>query len=67
MPFWDDIDLSTLPDLASRLMLIDVFDKPMRFRLGTLGDELKDQHGGDVVGKFLDEIDVHTPLQYLNS
>jgi hypothetical protein len=67
MPFWDDVDLSRLPDLSGRLMLIEVSDQPMRFRLGMLGDELKEQHGGDVVGKFLDEIDVHAPLQYLNS
>src|SRR4249919_2841905 len=67
MPFWDDVDLSKLPDLSSRLMLIDVFNKPVRFRLGTLGKELKERHGGDVVGRFLDEIEAPTPLQYLSS
>lgn len=67
MPFWDDVNLSALPDLSDRLILVEVFDKPVRFRLGMLGRELKDPHGGDVVGKFLDEIEVHPPLQYLNS
>jgi hypothetical protein len=67
MPFWDDANLSALPDLSSRLILIDVFDKPVRFRLGMLGEELKERHGGDVLGKFLDEIDVRAPLQYLNA
>ena len=55
MPFSDDVDLSTLPDLSGRLMLIEVFDQPVRFRLGMLGQEIKAQHRGDIVGKFLDE------------
>ena len=67
MPFWDDVKLSSLPDLSGRLMLIEVFDKPVRFRIEILGEELKEQHGRDVVGKFLDEIDTRPPLQYLNS
>ena len=67
VPFWDDVNLSTVPTLSGRLMLIEVFDKPVRFRLGMLGEELKERHGGDVLGKFLDEIDVRAPLQYLNS
>jgi len=67
MPFWDDVNLSSLPDLSGRLMLVDVFDKPVRFRLEMLGEQLQEQHGGDVIGKFLDEIDARRPLQYLNS
>ena len=67
MPFWDDANLSSLPDLSGRLMLVDVFDKPVRFRLEMLGEQLQQQHGGDVVGKFLDEIDARRPLHYLNS
>ena len=67
MPFWDDVNLSSMPDLSGRLMLIAVFDKPVRFRLEMLGEELKEQYGRDVVGKFLDEIDPRPPLQYLNS
>jgi hypothetical protein len=67
MPFWDDVNLSMLPDLAGRLMLIEVFDRPVRFRLGMVGEEIKQQYGKNVVGKFLDEIDIHSPLQYLSS
>ena len=36
MPFWDDVNLSALPNLSKRLMLIEVFDKPLRFRLGLI-------------------------------
>jgi hypothetical protein len=67
MPFWDDVNISALPDLLNRLMLIDVFAKPVRFRIGTVGDEIKSQHGGDLVGKFLDEIELREPLRYLQS
>jgi hypothetical protein len=67
MPFWDDINLTAIPEVSARLMLIDVFDKPVRFRLGMLGAELQGQHGRDVVGKFLDEIERYSPLQYLSS
>jgi hypothetical protein len=67
MPFADDVNPSAIPALAGRLILIEVFDKPMRFRLGMLGEELKQRHGGDIVGEFLDEIDARPPLQYLSS
>jgi hypothetical protein len=67
MPFWDDVNVTTIPEVSARLMLIDVFDRPARFRLGMMGEELQDQHGRDVVGKFLDEIEPFSPLQYLSS
>jgi len=67
MPFWDDINISALPDLLDRLMLIDVFNKPVRFRFAIVGDEIKAQHGGELVGKFLDELEARDPLRYLNS
>jgi hypothetical protein len=67
MPFWDDINISALPDLLGRLMLIDVFNKPVRFRFAIVGDEIKAQRGGELVGKFLDELEARDPLRYLNS
>lgn len=67
IPFADDVNLSAIPPFAGRLILIEVFDKPLRFRLGMLGEDLKERHGGDIVGKFLDDIDARAPLQYLSS
>jgi hypothetical protein len=67
MPFWDDVNLSAMPDLSKRLMLIDVFDKPLRFRLGTVGAELAERYHADLANKFVDEIETNLPLQYLNS
>jgi PAS domain len=67
MPFLDDVNPSTIPDLSGRLMLIGVFDRPLRFRLDMVGQDIRERLGRDVVGKFLDEIDAPAPLQYLNS
>lgn len=67
MPFWDDVNLSALPDILPRLMLFDVFERPVRFRLATVGTQIKATHGPDVEGKFLDEVEFHDPLRYLLS
>lgn len=63
MPFWDDVDLSDLGDLQGRLMLIDVFAAPERFRFGAVGREL----GADLQGRFLDETAPARPLEFLRA
>ena len=69
IPFWDDVNLSTLPGLSDRLAMIDATDKPVRFRFGfgVVGEEIKREYGADPAGKFLDEIEVRHPLQFLIS
>lgn len=67
MPFWDDVTTSSLPDLANRLMLIRVYAKPERFRLGSLGQELIDRHSDSVAGHFIDEVELRNPFEYLRS
>jgi len=67
MPFWDDVSPSALPDLTRRLMLLEVFEKPVRFRFGTVGADLAKRYGKDFIGKFIDEIAPSDPLQYLGS
>jgi hypothetical protein len=69
MPFWDDVKISALPDLAGRLMMIEATDKPVRFRIafGLVGADIKQHYGHDLSGKFLDEIDAAAPLQFLVS
>ena len=59
IPFGDDLNITAMPDMAGRLMLIEVFDKPVRFRLGMLGEQIEGRKCDDAVGKFLDEIEVH--------
>jgi hypothetical protein len=56
MPFWDDVKLAALPDLAGRLRLIDVFDDPERFRFSLIGVEFSHWFTEPVAGKFADEI-----------
>jgi hypothetical protein len=67
MPFWDDVKLPALPDLTGRLMLIDVFDNPERFRFSFVGSELSRWSEESVAGKFADEIQPRTPFDYLRS
>jgi hypothetical protein len=64
MPFWDDAKLSDLPALADRLFLLDVFEQPERFRLGTIGAALGSQ---DKTGVFIDHAELDTPFDFLRS
>jgi hypothetical protein len=66
MPFWDDVKLSALPDLADRLLLLDVQADPERFRVNTLGAAAGDQAGA-LRGKFIDEVTLGGPLQFLRA
>jgi len=67
MPFWDDVKLPSLPNLFDRLMLVDAFEKPQRFRLNTVGAQIRKRHGGDLAGKFVDEIGPTTPFEFLTA
>lgn len=64
MPFADDLNLAHLPDLTPRLFLIDVFERPMRFRVGKAGAGLG---LGDAEGRFLDEARFAEPFAFLPS
>ena len=66
IPFWDDVNLSALPALSARLVMIEASDKPVRFRFGfgVVGAEVQARYGGDLAGKFLDEIEIRHPLQF---
>ena len=67
IPFWDDLDLSSLSDLADRLMLVDVFEMPQRFRFNSVGKVILESYGSDLAGKFSDEIDPKSPLEFFTS
>jgi hypothetical protein len=67
MPFWDDVKLSALPDLADRMLLVDAFELPERFRFNTVGKALMERYGKAVNGKFLDETDPHAPFDMLRA
>lgn len=67
MPFWDDFKASSLPDLSDRLMLLDVIDEPVRFRINFLAQQLTDRYGAVITSKFIDELELKNPLEYLPS
>lgn len=67
MPFWDDVTLSSLPDLVDDLMLIDVFNQPERFRFNTVGASIAKRHGDPVVGKFAADIPLQRPFRFLRA
>ena len=67
IPFADDLKPAALAALAGGLLLIDVFEKPERFRFSLLrGDFLLAQEKA-LTGKFIDEIDLPPPLGFLRA
>jgi hypothetical protein len=65
MPFWDDVKLSALGDQADNVLLIDAFEKPERFRFNTLGKGLAQRYGDPLTSKFLEELTLRDPFDYL--
>jgi hypothetical protein len=65
MPFWDDVKLSSLPDLSDRLLLVDAFENPQRFRLNSVGAQIRRSYGTDLADKFIDEIAQKGPFALL--
>jgi hypothetical protein len=67
MPFWDDVNLSSLPDVSDHLMLVDAFENPQRFRLNTLGQKIRERYGMNVTGKFVDEIEPKALFEFFTA
>jgi hypothetical protein len=65
IPFWDDVKFSMQARLAREVMLIEVFENPLRFRFDLVGEDLTRRYGAAVVGKFTDEVDLRPPLDQL--
>ncbi len=62
MPFADDLRPPDMPDMVHRTLLIDVFERPARFRIQSLGMAL----GPDALnGRFLDDVRLQPPLDFL--
>jgi hypothetical protein len=67
MPFWDDVKLSALPELADSLLLVDAFEKPERYRFNSVGERLVERYGEAFAGKFLDETEPRAPFAFLRA
>jgi hypothetical protein len=67
IPFTDDVKMSELERVDVDLMIIDVFERPMRFRIAITSPGIGHRYGQPVEGLFVDEIVRQPPLDYLLS
>ena len=67
LPFADDLDLAKSGELCPDLILLGVFEKPERFRLDLALTPHAPQVEADLQGKFLDELTLPPPLDYLRA
>ena len=65
LPFLDDIALGSVPEMEDRLLLLDVFVRPSRFRFSYVGDRIARDRADNIVGSFADEIDAASPFEYI--
>lgn len=63
MPFSDDINISQVPDLASHIILVAVFEDPARFRFENAGERITERYGAPLNGVFSDEVQQQGPLE----
>lgn len=67
IPFWDDVHLTALREYSDALMMVDVFERPERFRFGVVGRAIVHRYGSDVESHFVDEVARRAPFEYLVS
>ena len=65
IPFSDDVNVSALPELSGNLLLLEVFERPQRFRFSRVGQELLRDRESSITGRFADEIEVCRPFEFL--
>jgi hypothetical protein len=67
IPFWDDVKFSALGSSAEDALLVDVFESPLRFRLGLAGRSMTARLGPELGGKFLDKFEPEGPFDHLET
>ena len=67
IPFADDLDVVGLEGLCPNLFLLGVFEKPRRFRLDLARTPDAPQIEGAFRGRFIDEVDMPTPMEFLRA
>jgi hypothetical protein len=66
IPFTDDVKLGALGTGAD-LILMDVFERPARFRIAVAAQGIAGRYGQPIEGLFVDEIVPGPPLDFLLS
>src|SRR5262245_7597595 len=67
IPFADDVKLRALNGAGADLMLVDVFERPFRFRIAVAAHGIGGRYGHPVEGLFADELVPKPPLEFLLS
>jgi hypothetical protein len=67
IPFWDDLNPSALAIEAGRVLLLDVFDKPERFRFSLADPNLVPSQQAALSGKFIDEVELGESFAFLRA
>jgi hypothetical protein len=67
IPFADDVKLGALSDTTVDSILVDVFERPLRFRIALAGSGIARRYGSPIEGIFADEFTPQAPLDYFLS
>ena len=67
MPFADDLNPAALGGDAGRILLLDVFDKPQRFRFSLADPNLVPTQEAGMSGKFIDEAELGESFAFLRA
>ena len=67
IPFADDLKPAALADATGRVLLLDAFEKPERFRFSLLGGDLLLPQAKALSGEFIDEVDLPGLLGFLRA
>jgi hypothetical protein len=67
IPFADDVKLSAVSDAGADPILVDVFERPFRFRIAVAGRSIVARYGQPIEGLFADEVVPKAPLDFFLS
>jgi hypothetical protein len=67
MPFADDLRVDQLSRFATSLLIMEVREKPERFRFEIVGAEIARLFGEELEDRFLDEVPHRAPIDFLAS
>lgn len=65
IPFTDDVDPNLFGGICPDIFLVGVFERPRRFRLDFARMPEAPQVERQYLGRFLDEFDAPTPLEFI--
>ena len=67
IPFADDLNLEQLKQFEPRLMVLEVRERPQRFRIAIVGGQIEKRFKAELADWFIDELAPNPPLEYLAS